>query len=220
MNSPDTGVQTAPDLPTDAVLANPAPPAAHPHQTRRRGETLQRAIFDATLEQLGALGYDKLTMEGIAEAAGTGKAALYRRWDNKEDLVFAALADMLPDPAQVPVHDDVRADLLALLGCYQQVYTVSHGAAFQVFKYQATPGNSRLMAMVRGTVTDPIKARLREALARGAERGEVRPGADIPQIANVGPAMMSYYCLTENSHLPDGYVEHLVDNVLLPLVRP
>ncbi len=216
MTSQETGVQTAPEPSTE----EPASAVAHPHQTRRRGEALQRAIFDAALEQLGALGYEKLTMEGIADAAGTGKAALYRRWDNKEDLVFAALADMLPDPHQVPVHDDVRADLLALLGCYQQVYTVSHGAAFQVFKYQATPGNSRLMAMVRGAVTDPLKARLREALARGVERGEVRPGADTAQIANVGPAMMSYYCLTENPHLPDGYVEHLVDNVLMPLVRP
>jgi AcrR family transcriptional regulator len=198
--------------------AHPAAAAAHP--TRRRGEALQQAIFDATLEQLGTLGYAKLTMEGIAEAAGTGKAALYRRWNNKEELVFAALADTLPDPEQVPVHESAREDLLALLTCYQQLYTVSHGAAFQLFKQEIMPGNSRAHAMMRGAVTDPLKAKLHQALVRGVERGDVRKGADTAQIAAIGPAMMSYYCLTERPHLPDDYVEHLVDNVLLPLLRP
>jgi len=213
VNTPDTGVQTTPDPATGS-----APSAAH--QTRRRGEALQQAIYEAAREQLGTLGYAKLTMEGIAEAAGTGKAALYRRWDNKEDLVFAALADTLPDPRQVPEYDNVRDDLLALLTCYRQLYTVSHGAAFQVFKHEVMPGNSRLKDMLRAAVTEPLKARLLQALVRGVGRGEVRPGADTAQITNVGPAMMSYYCLTENPHLPDGYVEHLVDNVLMPLVRP
>jgi AcrR family transcriptional regulator len=218
VTSQETGVQTAPQT-APVPPPEPAVAPAHPHQTRRRGEALQRAIFDAALEQLGALGYEKLTMEGIADAAGTGKAALYRRWDSKEDLVFAALADMLPDPAQVPVCDDVRADLLALLTCYRELYNVSHGAAFQVFKHQPSPDTNRLKNMVRGAVTDPLKAALREALARGVQRGEVRPGADTAQTANVGPAMMAYYCMTEEPHLPEGYVEHLVDDVLIPLVR-
>jgi AcrR family transcriptional regulator len=209
VNPPDTGAQTA-----------PGPAAAPAHATRRRGETLQQAIFDATLEQLGTLGYAKLTMEGIAEAAGTGKAALYRRWSNKEDLVFAALADTLPDPGQVPVHGSAREDLLALLTCLRQLYTIAHGAAFQVFKQEVMPGNSRVQAMVRGAVTDPLKARLHEALVRGVERGDVRAGADTAQIAAIGPAMMSYYCLTERPDIPGDYVEHLVDNVLMPLLRP
>jgi AcrR family transcriptional regulator len=201
--------------PPDAAPAAGARPA-----TRRRGETLQQAIFDATLEQLGALGYAKLTMEGIAEAAGTGKAALYRRWTDKEDLVFAALAAALPDPTLVPRHENVREDLLALLNCYRQLYTASHGAAFRVFKEEASPERSRVHAMVRGTVTGPVKARLHEALLRGVERGEVRPQAATAQTAAIGPAMMAYYCMTEQPQVPDGYVEHLVDNVLMPLLRP
>ncbi|MEV7028182.1 TetR family transcriptional regulator, partial [Kitasatospora sp. NPDC093558] len=54
---------------------------------RRRGEVLESAIFGATLQQLVTDGYARLTMEGVAAAAQTGKAALYRRWSSKEELV-------------------------------------------------------------------------------------------------------------------------------------
>lgn len=60
------------------------------------GETLERAIFEAALDQLQAVGYPGVTMEGIAACAHTGKAALYRRWPRKEDLIVDALEHALP----------------------------------------------------------------------------------------------------------------------------
>src|SRR4051794_22556600 len=87
--------------------------------TRRRGDALEKAIFDAVFEQLSAVGYAKLTMEGIAAAAQTGKAALYRRWTTKDDLLRDALEHALPVPSEIPEHDNVRDDLLALLRCYR-----------------------------------------------------------------------------------------------------
>jgi hypothetical protein len=74
--------------------------------------------------------------------------------------------------------------------------------------------------MVRSAVTDPIKAQLHEALLRGVERGEVRAAAATAQTAAIGPAMMAYHCMTENPVVPDGYVEYLVDKVLMPLLQP
>jgi AcrR family transcriptional regulator len=64
-----------------AAQADPtaAPPCAPP-ATRRRGQILEHAIFDAVLDQLQTVGYTGLTMEGVAACAHTGKAALYRRW--------------------------------------------------------------------------------------------------------------------------------------------
>src|SRR5438445_2508913 len=60
-------------------------------RSRRRGEVLERALYEATLAELAEVGYGGLTMEGIAARAHTGKAALYRRWCSKQDLVHAAL---------------------------------------------------------------------------------------------------------------------------------
>jgi AcrR family transcriptional regulator len=71
--------------PADPTTAAPCAPANG--RPRRRGQTLEHAIFDAVLDQLQTVGYVGLTMEGVAAAAHTGKAALYRRWPRKEDLV-------------------------------------------------------------------------------------------------------------------------------------
>src|SRR6201999_1637372 len=65
-------------------------------RSRRRGEVLERALYEAPLAELAQVGYGRLTTEGIAARAHTGKAALYRRWASKHDLVHAALVFTLP----------------------------------------------------------------------------------------------------------------------------
>lgn len=185
--------------------------------TRRRGSALEAAIFDAALTQLGKLGYAKLTMESVANAAQTGKAALYRRWSSLDELIRDALEHALPSPAAVPVHDDVRADLLALLRCYEEVVDVSHGAAFQILK----EGDQALLhSVVRNRVVEPLRQLISEALERGVERGEVRADASIPQLTTVGPAMVMYRCLTKGVPIPDEEIVSVVDDVLMPALRP
>lgn len=82
--------------------------------SRRRGAVLERAILEAALDQLGTVGWNGLTMEGVAAGAQTGKAAVYRRWPSKEDLVADALRSGLPDFDTAPDRGSVREDLLEL----------------------------------------------------------------------------------------------------------
>src|ERR1700761_9634198 len=84
-------------------------------RTRRRGKQLEDALYDATLAELAAVGYGGLTMEGIAARARTGKAALYRRWTCKHDLVQAALLYALPPLPEPRADRSVRDNLLAVL---------------------------------------------------------------------------------------------------------
>ena len=53
-------------------------------------------------------------MEGVAAGARTGKAAVYRRWPSKEDLVADALRAGLPRLEAAPDRGSVREDLLVL----------------------------------------------------------------------------------------------------------
>jgi AcrR family transcriptional regulator len=73
----------------------------HRKQPRRRGEALDNAILQAVLDELDDVGYAKLTMEGVAERACTGKASVYRRWPTRVQLVTAAVF------SRFPAHDDV-----------------------------------------------------------------------------------------------------------------
>ena len=52
----------------------------HVSTPRRRGDALREAVFDAALAEVAEHGLRGSSMTRIAQRAGTGKAALYRRW--------------------------------------------------------------------------------------------------------------------------------------------
>ena len=72
---------------------------------RRRGDVLRDAVFAGALAEIAEFGVRGASMDRIAKRAGTGKAALYRRWPNVRALALdvfistleAALPPSLPD---------------------------------------------------------------------------------------------------------------------------
>ncbi|MFD4266735.1 helix-turn-helix domain-containing protein [Rhodococcus sp. NPDC058481] len=79
--------------------------AAETDGERRRGRPRNPAIDDAALaaarELLAEAGWDQTTMVAIAERAGVGKPALYRRWPSKTHLVFEAIFGWVDDATPV-----------------------------------------------------------------------------------------------------------------------
>ncbi|MET9085156.1 TetR/AcrR family transcriptional regulator [Streptomyces sp. NPDC004237] len=75
-------------------------------------EDVTEAIRAAVFEELAAVGYARMSIEGIARRAGVGKTAVYRRWRSKLHLVLdvvSALAVMgLPVPDTGSLEGDLR----------------------------------------------------------------------------------------------------------------
>src|SRR6478672_9467119 len=69
-------------------------------------------IFDAALDVLADVGYDRLTMDAVAAAARASKATLYRRWSSKAALVIDALLSQKA-PHEPADTGNLRDDLLA-----------------------------------------------------------------------------------------------------------
>ena len=81
-----------------------------------RGRPRDTSIDDRVLDIATALlyehGYEGLSMEDVAERAGTAKTTVYRRWPSKARLVVAVLAraqDAIPIPSAGTVHHDLTA---------------------------------------------------------------------------------------------------------------
>lgn len=70
------------------------------------------AIRDAVFAELAAVGYARMSIEGIARRAGVGKAAVYRRWRSKLplvlDVVSAVAVQGMPTPDTGGLLGDVR----------------------------------------------------------------------------------------------------------------
>ena len=196
-----------------------APPCGPDGNTRRRGETLERAIFHAVLYQLQTVGYAGLTMEGIAACAHTGKAALYRRWASKEDLVVDALNHMLPPVADLPDHGNLRDDLLELMRRMTAMVNSPTGCALRYLLADIDQDHP-FVRLVHERVLKPRKQMFQTALKRGIERGEARPDALNMLLTEVGPAMVAQRYLADGPPVPDDFVVSVVDDIVMPLLRP
>lgn len=84
---------------------------------RARSEDSRLAILAATRQLLVDRGYDRLSIEGVALAAGVGKQTIYRWWPSKSALVAEYVihdGELFVDE-EVPNTTDLRADLQAWL---------------------------------------------------------------------------------------------------------
>ncbi len=188
---------------------------------RRRGAVLERAILDATLDQLGTVGWKGLTMEGVAAGAQTGKAAVYRRWPSKEDLVADALQAGLPRLAAAPDLGDVRADLVALCRWVREAMFSRPGFALRAVIHECDSAEAERLhdVIVKGVVEPTVKL-LGEVISRGIGRGEVRPDAANGYVLDAIPAMMMYRSKMCASEWNDQDLEEMIDQLMLPLLRP
>ncbi|MFD7601480.1 TetR/AcrR family transcriptional regulator [Streptomyces mirabilis] len=187
---------------------------------RRRGAVLERAILDAALEQLSTVGWNGLTMEGVAARAQTGKAAVYRRWPSKEDLVADALKAGLPSLTEAPDLGSVRDDLLELCRQVREAMYSQPGFALRSVLHECDVAQAeRFQSLIVGGVIEPTKHLLREIVDRGIGREEVRPDAANSYVFDVIPAMMMYRSKVCASEWGERDLEEMIDQLMVPLLR-
>ncbi|WP_409469255.1 TetR/AcrR family transcriptional regulator [Streptomyces sp. HC307] len=187
---------------------------------RRRGAVLERAILKAALEQLSTVGWNGLTMEGVAAGAHTGKAAVYRRWPSKEDLVADALQAGLPRIDAAPDLGSVRQDLVALCRQARDAMYSRPGSALRSVIHECdTLQAERFHDVIVEGVVEPMISLLREVINRGIERGEVRSDAANGYVYDAIPAMMMYRSKVCASEWSDRDIEEMVEQLMVPLLR-
>ncbi len=190
----------------------------HRKGPRRRGDTLYAAIYEATLEELTAVGYADLKMEHVANRARASKGSLYRRWSSRAELVVDAIHHTIPSCAERPDTGSVREDLL---GCLRGFATLLNGPSGEAIRglMAETMRNPDLMKVVRIRFIDPGVNLFLEVLRRGAVRGEVRATAPSPRIASLGPDLLREHFMVHRTPIPDRVLIEIVDEVIIPLIR-
>jgi AcrR family transcriptional regulator len=186
---------------------------------RRRGATLENAIYEAVLQQLSTVGFGAMTIEGIAAAARTGKAAIYRRWPSKEELVADTLDNVLPS-LDLPLDTgNVRSDIAQIFDLMAATMESPAGGAMQALLGELGHDHDFIKTL-HARVLAPRKALMLEILRRGVARGDVRPDAVKPVIAEAGPALLVHRLLMFGPPIDPSYVDDILDDVVMPLISP
>ena len=186
-------------------------------RTRRRGESLEAAILQAAWDELAAVGYARLTMEGVAARGKTSKAVVYRRWPNRAELILAAMRQRGPVlPSEVPDTGELRGDVLALLRqVSQRLQEIGaetlHGLMSEYF------GQIERSMYLHGRRVS--YEAMMTILERAAERGEVRLDKITPRIASLPTDLTRHEVLLTHAPVPDSVLVEIVDDIFLPLVR-
>jgi AcrR family transcriptional regulator len=205
-------VTTASAAPTDLALTR-----------RKRGLALEDAILDAAFEELSEVGYTAFTVESVAARARTGKASIYRRWPTKAELACEALVRRLPSPSECGiapcVPDDVTTvdALRGIARAITRILSSPAGDVMRAVKCEAA-ADPTLARLIDDEFQAPRRAALLALLRRGVERGEVRPDAATPMIADVLPALLTHRLILSREPVGEATISEIVEQVLIPLI--
>lgn len=154
-----------------------------PAQTRRgrgrpRDPQTDAKITTAAAELMIERGFDKMTVDEVAERAGVGKATVYRRWPSKSDLAVAAISEILLTEVSEPDTGSIVTDLREGLISAINFANSPGGSAFMKMCITESLRDPRIAALYRES-SERREVHSKEAFDRAIERGEVRPNARI-----------------------------------------
>jgi AcrR family transcriptional regulator len=180
--------------------------------SRRRGAELEETILAAVWDELSEVGYARLSMEGVAARARTGKQVLYRRWRNRAELVLAAvrhrtgsIVDRMPDTGRL------RTDVLVVLGQMAQRRFDMGADTIHGVLSELPDLDPEMFGIGRGVMTT--------VLENAAARGEITTSDLPPMVVTLPIDLMRYQLLLSRDPIEENTLAEITDDVFLPLVH-
>lgn len=179
---------------------------------RPRSSTADRAIIEAAFRLLGEQGYQAMSIEAVAAAAGVGRPTVYRRYRSKAELVTAALLELGAGP-EPDLPATTRAALLEMLRHTAAAVATPGSLAILGSLLGEAHRDPALLALFRERVFGPRMASVRTVLERGIAAGELSARAD-PGVAIdlLFGALLARSMLGEP--LDDAWLTSVVDSVV------
>ncbi|MEU9392191.1 TetR/AcrR family transcriptional regulator [Streptomyces sp. NPDC048324] len=141
-------------------------------------EDVTEAIRAAVFEELAAVGYARMSIEGIARRAGVGKTAVYRRWKSKLHLVLDVVSALAVMGLPTPDTGSLEGDLRLLYEVTSRA--LRHPVASQIIPdLQAEAArNPEIAEAMQKTLREGQEGVALKILVAAERRGEVRAGFD------------------------------------------
>ncbi|MER7516297.1 TetR/AcrR family transcriptional regulator [Streptomyces sp. NPDC126499] len=147
-------------------------PRSRTRPGRPRSAEADTAILEATRAALVELGWSRLTMGDVATRAGVAKTTLYRRWNNKNELVVDAVA-VLFDQLRLPDLGSLEADIEDVVLQFAALLERPETKTALMAVVAESTRDEPLRARIRASIVDRQKRLVLEGRQRAQERGEL-----------------------------------------------
>lgn len=182
---------------------------------RPRSEVVEQAILESVVRLLeDGVPWADISIDRVAHSAGVGKATIYRRWKDKEELFVQVIRDAGAAAPELP-GTSLRDDLVALLECLRQRCLAGPSAAILRNVHSQMRSNPKIWAAYDTGLITPLRDLGVEILRRGQANGEIRAdiGPELVIDTLAGPVLLRLL-MRPDTTLAEGVVEQLVDSVL------
>jgi AcrR family transcriptional regulator len=155
--------------------------AARRLQRSERQLEREENILSAAREALAEKGYDGVTMNALADKAGVVKKTLYNLYGSKDALLLAAISEVINGYRGEAARAEagIPAILANRAAANQRIIeTPAYAEAMTKALVQAAPDHPLVRVLLRDSV-----AVLTAHLETAAASGEIRPGLDVPAVA-------------------------------------
>ncbi|MBF6351885.1 TetR/AcrR family transcriptional regulator [Nocardia flavorosea] len=162
-------------------------PAGRPRDTR-----LDSALLAATADLIAERGYTAVTLQAVADAAGTSRPALYRRYSDLADLVVSMLMQRFGLAPGAEDLGGIEAELLAIQQHQRELFN-------DVVMRRALPGliadlarSPEVAQRFHEQFLEPRRRSTASILERAVVRGEIAAGTDPEWLCDLitGPMLM------------------------------
>jgi AcrR family transcriptional regulator len=181
-----------------------------------RGD-ITTAIRNAVMNELAEVGYGRLSIEAVARRAEVGKTAIYRRWNNKLEMVLEIVSDVAERAVPLPDTGSFAGDLELLMMIASKA--LQHRIASQIIPdlMAEAARNPQIAETLQRALRSHQTAVGDKLVGQAVARGELPAGAD-PELAVdliLGP--LYWRLAVARTPISDDYLERLTAAVTTAL---
>ena len=181
-----------------------------------RGQAREQAILDAALDLIGEVGYDRMSMDGLAARAQASKATIYRRWPGKAQVVAEAIRRRACQHIVVPADTgSMRGDLLAALATKCETMSGEDGPLL-IGLLMAARKDDELAELLHAQMRNDSEPLLAALFDRAVTRGELPGSPDPALVRELVPALILQRLIFGDQLTDDAFVSHVIDDFVLP----
>lgn len=158
---------------------------------RPRSTRSHQAILQTTLELLGEVGFEAMSIDAIAARAGVGKTTIYRRYASKEELVADAI-EQIREEITIPDTGNLQSDIDALIQNAAQITFTPLGRQAVAMIISSASSNPQFAQIYWTKYLQPRRKAFAIVLERAKARNELQTDLDADLVFDTMSGIMLY----------------------------